>query len=168
MAKPTLQLIEALRDAAARLYNGATYAWGHHGYCNCGHVLQSITHKTPEALLQSAHTCIGEWTEIAEDYCGLTNLPAYQLMHRLEQAGLTPTDVHHIEYLNDRSILEKLPGGFRWLRRNERSDVIVYLNTLANVLEDQLAWQVTLPSQLFDLSPGMQQFQIEHSEFVLS
>lgn len=168
MATSSIQLIEALRDAASRLNNGAMYAWGHHGCCNCGHVLQSITHKTPEALLQSAHTGIGEWTEIAEEYCGITNLPAYQLMQNLEQAGLTPSDVHHIEYLNDRTVLEKLPGGFRWLRRNERSDVIVYLNSFADLLEEQLAWEIAFPSQLFDLSTDKQKMQIQHSELALT
>lgn len=151
MATPSQTLIDALRDAAHRLQNGAMYAWGHHGCCNCGHVLQSITGQTPEAILQTAHTGVGEWTQIAEEYCGTTNLQAYQLMHRLEQAGLSPTDIHHIEYLNDRAVLEKLPGGFRWLRRNEKSDVIVYLNTFADILEDQLAWQMDFPSHLFDL-----------------
>ncbi len=151
MATPSLPLIEALRTTANRLKNGAIYAWGHHGCCNCGHLLQSITNQSPEDLLKGAHTSIGEWTEIAEEYCGITNLPAYQLMQTLEKAGLTPTDVHHIEYLNDRSILDKLPGGFRWLKRNERADVVVYLQTFADILEDQLAWQLEFPSELFEV-----------------
>lgn len=150
MATPSLPLINALRTTADRLKKGAIYAWGHHGCCNCGHLLQSITNQSAEDLLKGAHTSIGEWTEIAYEYCGVSNLPAYELMHALEKAGLTPTDVHHIEYLNDRSILDKLPGGFRWLKRNDRADVIVYLQTFAAILEDQLAWQLEFPSELFE------------------
>lgn len=168
MATPAQQLIDALRDAAIRLRNGAMYAWGHHGCCNCGHVLQSITQQTPEAILQTAHSGIGEWTEIAEEYCGVTNLPAYQLIKSLEQAGLTPTDIHHIEYLNDRAVLEKLPGGFRWLRRNEKSDVIVYLNTFADLLEDRLAWKLDFPSLLFDLSLAEDKIQFMYAELPIA
>jgi hypothetical protein len=54
------------------------------------------------------------------------------------EAGLTPTDIHHLEYLTDRTILERLPGGFRWLERNRREDVIVYMETFANWMEEQM------------------------------
>ncbi len=54
------------------------------------------------------------------------------------EAGLTPSDIHNIEYLEDREVLERLPGGFRWLKRNERADVIVYLETMADILEEKL------------------------------
>jgi hypothetical protein len=68
MAHPNLTLIGALRQAAANLQRGAYYAWGHHGSCNCGHLLQVITHFSKEEILQQAHTGIGEWTEIAESF----------------------------------------------------------------------------------------------------
>ena len=54
------------------------------------------------------------------------------------EAGLTPTDIHHLEYLTDRTILDKLPGGFRWLKRNQREDVVVYMETFADWIEGQL------------------------------
>jgi hypothetical protein len=54
------------------------------------------------------------------------------------EAGLTPSDIHHLEYLDNREILEQLPGGFRWLRKNDRDDVISYFETYANVLENTL------------------------------
>jgi hypothetical protein len=34
--------------------------------------------------------------------------------------------------------LKALPGGFRWLKRNKREDVIVYLETFAFLLEAEL------------------------------
>ena len=43
MAKPSLELIDALRKTANRLKTGAYYAWGNHGGCNCGNLLQVIT-----------------------------------------------------------------------------------------------------------------------------
>lgn len=51
---------------------------------------------------------------------------------------MTPTDIHHIEYLSDRAVLEQLPGGFRWLKRNVREDVILYFEAYARLLEQQL------------------------------
>ena len=60
------------------------------------------------------------------------------LISELQNLGLTPTDIHNLEYLQDKSVLEKLPSGFRWLRRNVREEVIVYFQTFANVLEEKL------------------------------
>jgi hypothetical protein len=35
-------------------------------------------------------------------------------------------------------VLDNLPGGFRWLKRNERQDVIAYFETFADMLEAKL------------------------------
>lgn len=138
MAISNTFLINALRETARRLEAGADYAWGNHGSCNCGNLLQVITALNRTEILRLAHTGIGEWTELAEDYCGVSNIPVDQLIGHLMEAGLTPSDIHNIEYLEDREVLERLPGGFRWLRRNERADVIVYLETMADILEENL------------------------------
>jgi hypothetical protein len=145
MAYPNLTLIGALRQAAKNLRDGAHYAWGHHGACNCGHVLQVVTHLTKEEILKYAHTGIGEWTEIAEEFCDVSGAPAYMLVGKLEAIGLTPTDIHCLEYVKDRAVLERLPGGFRWLQKNVREDVILYFETFAQMLEDQLLQQISIP-----------------------
>lgn len=145
MAHPSSQLIRALRQAAKNLRNGADYAWGHHGSCNCGHLLQVVTKLSRKEILEQAQSTYGEWTEIAEEYCGITNVPAYLLISKLEKIGLTPTDIHHLEYLQDKKVLEKLPGGFRWLKRNVREDVIVYFETMAGLLEEELLKKIQLP-----------------------
>jgi hypothetical protein len=144
MATPNLQLIDALRQTAARLRNGAHYAWGNHGACNCGNLTQVVTNLTKEEILAYAHTGIGEWTELAEDYCGITNAPASLLICKLQQIGLTPSDIHNLEYLEDKQVLAQLPGGFRWLKRNVREDVIDYFEAYANLLEDQLLASVDI------------------------
>lgn len=151
MAQATIHLIEALRETASRLRNGAHYAWGNHGACNCGNLAQVVTRLSKEEILAYAHTGIGEWTELAEDYCGITNAPAGLLISKLQEIGLTPTDIHNLEYLEDKAVLQRLPGGFRWLQRNIREDVIVYFETFADLLEEQLADKVSL--SLSDLLP---------------
>ena len=138
MAHPSKQLINALRTTATRLQNGAGYAWGNHGSCNCGNLLQVVTKLSRQEILTYAHTGIGEWTELAEEYCSVTDAPVQMLISSLEKLGLTPTDIHNLEYLEDKAVLKNLPGGFRWLKKNRREDVIIYFNAFADVLEAKL------------------------------
>ena len=145
MAHPNTDLIAALRQAAQNLRNGAPYAWGHHGSCNCGHLLQVITRLSKEEIICHAQTVHGEWTEIAEEYCGVTNAPAYLLVSKLEGLGLTPTDIHNLEYLEDKTVLQNLPGGFRWLKKNLREEVVLYFETFAGMLEEKLINSIRLP-----------------------
>jgi hypothetical protein len=144
MAKPSAELVNALRGAAKNLHNGAHYAWGHHGACNCGHLLQVITQLDEKEILLHAHTGPGEWTEIASESCAVSGAPVSLLLNKLETAGLTPSDIHHIEYLTDKEVLKQLPGGFRWLKRNQRRDVVDYFTAFANLLEEKLVQEVTL------------------------
>lgn len=142
MAYPNTKLIHALREASQQLRDGADYSWGNHGTCNCGHILQVVTHLNKKEILEYAQSVYGEWTEIAEEYCGVSSAPAYLLISQLEKLGLTPTDIHNLEYLEDRTVLENLPGGFRWLKKNIREDVIIYFETMAEILEEELIKRV--------------------------
>ena len=145
MAKPNIELINGLRTTASRLRNGAYYAWGNHGACNCGNLVQSVTSLTKEEILKYAQSGLGEWTELAEEFCGDTNAPIDLLIEKLGTLGLTPVDIHNIEYLRDKEVLNALPGGFRWLKRNVREDVIIYFETFANVLEEKLISKIEIP-----------------------
>ncbi|MEP6846992.1 MAG: hypothetical protein ABI861_13355 [Panacibacter sp.] len=138
MAHPNIELIGALRETANRLRNGAQYAWGNHGSCNCGNLLQVVTKLSKEEIIQYAQTGIGEWTELGEEYCGISEAPVSLLISKLEQLGLTATDIHNLEYLEDKEVLNKLPGRFRWLSRNIREDVIIYFETFADILDEKL------------------------------
>lgn len=144
MAKPSLALIEALRETAAKLRNGAHYAWGHHGSCNCGNLVQVVTKLTSGEIVRYAHQGIGEWTELSQEFCPVTKAPLNLIISKLAEIGLTPTDIHHIEYLTDRAVLNRLPGGFRWLQRNVKEDAIVYFETFAEMLYDTLQEEVTI------------------------
>lgn len=142
MANPTIQLIAALRETATRLRNGAHYAWGHHGACNCGNLVQVVTSFSKEEILRYAHTGTGEWTEMAQEFCPVTNAPLTLVITRLQQIGLTPTDIHNIEYLGDKEVLRNLPGGFRWLKRNKKEDAIEYFEAFASLLEDKMICEI--------------------------
>jgi hypothetical protein len=144
MALPTYDLISALRETANRLRSGAFYAWGHHGACNCGNLLQVVTKLSKEEILRYAHTGTGEWTELTEEFCPVTNAPLSLVISKLENLGLTPTDIHNIEYLGDKAVLNYLEGGFRWLKRNKREDAVAYFEAFAKLLEDQLLQTVNV------------------------
>jgi hypothetical protein len=148
MAHPNLPLIQALRTTAQRLREGAHYAWGHHGSCNCGNLLQVLTRLTKEEILRHARTGLGEWTELAEEHCSVTGAPVDLMISKLMETGLTTSDIHNLEYLEDKDVLNALPGGFRWLRRNQREDVILYFETFADLLEQQLLQKIRLPEDL--------------------
>ena len=149
MALPNLALIQALRVTALRLRQGNYYSWGNHGSCNCGNLLQVVSDLSADEILKYAHTVSGEWTEIANEYCSQTHVPVELLMEKLISLGLTATDIHHLEYLSDPAVLKQLPGGFRWLKRNQRSDVIEYFEAFALGLEQKLLFQIELPQFIY-------------------
>jgi hypothetical protein len=104
-----------------------------------------VTKLNKKEILEHAQSAHGEWTEIAEEYCGITKAPADLLVSKLEKLGLTPTDIHNLEYLEDRTVLENLPAGFRWLKKNLREDVVVYFETMAEMLEEELLKKIKIP-----------------------
>jgi hypothetical protein len=138
MATPSIKLVQALRAAANNLKNGAPYAWGHHGTCNCGNLVKSISDLTEEKITMNQSQFSGEWTELANDYCKDTNTSIDHIFLTLEKMGLNSNDIHSIEYLNNRAVLAKLKGGFRWLERNNRAHVIEYFEAFASMMENQL------------------------------
>ncbi len=159
MANPTGELIAALRETATRLRNGAHYSWGHHGACNCGNLVQVVTQLSKEEIMRYAHAGIGEWTELTEEFCPVTNAPLSLVIKSLGKIGLTSCDIHHIEYLDDKAVLNNLIGGFRWLKRNNRNDVIAYFEAFANLLEDELLQ--TMHINMSDIFPSTRTNRIE-------
>lgn len=149
MAYPNLKLIESLRKTASNLKNGAFYTWGNQGACNCGNLVQVVTQFSAKEIVQYVQeTSLGEWTEMAEEFCPITNAPVNMLVAKLEALGLSPTDIHHLEYLNNIKVLKNLPGGFRYLNRNERESAIVYFETFAQMLENELLKNINIDEAL--------------------
>ena len=158
MAQPNIQLIQALRTTASKLRNCSHYAWGHHGACNCGNLVQVVTDLTEGEILRYAHQGIGEWTELAQEFCPITKAPIDLVIAKLVEVGLTPTDIHHVEYLTDKEVLKNLEGGFRWLKRNKREDAIAYFEAFANMLEEKLLQQIDINFDLLSQQPAHKHF----------
>ena len=136
MAKSTTILIDKLREAASRIESGADYSWGHVGKCNCGHLVQTVTSFDQSEIYHKAREqTLDEWTEYANDYCDSSGASMDLVMDALFSIGVEVSDIHHLEYLSDRNVLEALPGGFRYLQKSNPRDVSLYMRTWAGVLE---------------------------------
>jgi hypothetical protein len=138
MARPSRVLIEALRTTVARLVTGATYQWGHHGQCNCGHLAQTVCRMPPAQIHRFALEREGDWEALCNAYCPTSGYPIDDVIGELCALGLATSDLAHLESLDDPEVLAGLPGGKRWLRRNAREDLVVYLEAWAGLLEAAL------------------------------
>jgi len=135
MAKSNPELINALRLTAQRLQAGVPYEWGHMGRCNCGHLLQTVTNLSAGEIVAAADYALDEWSEHARDYCAGTGHNVESLFLTLQRLGFDYQDVIYLENLTDGRVLRRL-GERRHLRRNVVGDVVLYLNTLADLLEE--------------------------------
>jgi hypothetical protein len=136
MARPTLELISALRATAARLEAGAPYKWSHFGQCNCGNLAQTITHLSPAELQSAAFARAGDWGEQAREFCPTSGYPLDYVFQRLFEIGMEPEDVQHLERLSDDRVLRRADAGR--LSHTRREDVVQYMRAWADLLEDRL------------------------------
>ncbi len=139
MARATTVLIDAIRSTIVRLREGAPYQWGHHGQCNCGHLAQTVTKLPPGRIHELALERDGDWEALANAFCPTSGLLIDDVIGELVALGLTTRDLAHLERLDDPEVLAALAGGHRWLRRNDREDLLAYLGAWAAVLERALA-----------------------------
>ncbi len=146
MAKPKIELVQAMRRTAQKMEESTVYQWGHMGSCNCGHLVQEVTKLTKAEIHDYAmRTRGGDWSEQALDYCPTSGYLMDQVISIMIDAGLEVHDFKHLERLSDKAVLQYLPVSERHLQHNHRRDVVKYLLAWANMLEDQLLSQVKLP-----------------------
>ncbi len=129
-------LIDALRQTSNRLLDDQVeYQWGHMGQCNAGHLIQTLTGLSSFEIVESIDFQLDEWSEHAIDYCSNTGCKVDDIFLTIEKHGMTYEDIVKLENLSDRKVLNNLDGGFRHLERNNRNDVIDYMNSFADLLE---------------------------------
>lgn len=137
MAK--LHLIDALRTTAKRVRSGAHYEWGHAGACNCGHLAQTVTH-TPAPQIYS--DVGGEWSEHLRDYCPITGQSVDDVAAQMIRFGFSASELSDLEQLEDPKVLARIPQR-RYLRRNDRNDLVLYLEAWASMLEESASVEST-------------------------
>jgi len=138
MAHPTPALVLALRQTAARLEGEVAYQWGHMGECNCGHLVQTVTGLTKREIHQAAMDREGDWQRQAIEYCPDSGRRIDDILTTLIALGMGPTDVARLEWLSDPAVLARVPPEQRPLRRNDRGHVVLYMRTLADLLDEAL------------------------------
>lgn len=137
MATANPRLIAALRRAANKISKTDNYQWGHMGSCNCGHLAQELTTKTPTEIHQLAMQRSGDWNDQCVDYCTDSGMPFDELISELLSAGLLLDDLMKLERLADDNVLYFLKGGKRHLKKNSKDDVVDYMIAWADKLETE-------------------------------
>jgi hypothetical protein len=146
VAQSTIPVIQALRQTAHRLATEAPYQWGHMGSCNCGHLAQTITQLTKAEIHARAMQRYGDWERQLIDYCPTSGLPIDETIDEMLALGFTRSDLTHLERLADPTIRAAIPFERRnALRHNQRDDVVLYLRTWADLLEQELLATIELP-----------------------
>ncbi len=144
MAKPTIRLIKAIRSAAGKIQAGSPYMWGHMGACNCGHLAQELTHLSKKEIHARALERMGDWNDQCDDFCPTSGLAIDDLIQTMLDAGLDLIDLKNLEKLSDRKVLNNISQGHLPLVQNNKSDVVKYLQSWANVLEQQLIDKISI------------------------
>ncbi|TVT43042.1 hypothetical protein FNT36_02820 [Hymenobacter setariae] len=145
-SRVSLPLIQALRDTARRLAAEAPYQWGHMGSCNCGHLAQTVTSLTKAEIHTQALQRYGDWERQLIDYCPTSGLPFDQTIDEMLALGFSRQDLTHLEKISDPAVRLAIPFERRnALRHNQRDDVVLYLRTWADLLEQRLLDTLPLP-----------------------
>ena len=129
------ELTAALNKAIEQLESGAHYEWGHVGHCNCGHLVQAAFGHTPKSIYRAFGEQLGEWSEHGNLRCELSEWSVDEILESLRAIGFERQDVMHLENLSDPKILRRLPPELRYLERNRREHLILYLKTMRDLLE---------------------------------
>lgn len=156
MAKPSLELITALRATADRIDAGARFHWNHMGSCNCGHLAQTLTQIDSKKLHQMALSNAGDWSEQSREYCSTSGFPLDRVIDVMVDAGLNTVDIANLERLEDPAVLKRMgvrscdpPPDFR-----DRDAAIAYIRAWADVLESQWKQKMATKTQRSTLEPA--------------
>jgi hypothetical protein len=168
MARPSAELIVALRETATRLsLRGSNYRWSSFAHCNCGHLAQTISGLAPDEIQRRAMHKEGDWGRQARDWeatrtpcfdygdrpaldegawepedegaCPVSGTGLDALLAQMCALGLRPEDVERLERLSDPEVRRRLGTAKTHFAHYERENVIAYLMAWADLLEERLA-----------------------------
>ena len=136
--KKLRRLATALRKTAERIEDGAYYQWTNQGACNCGHLAQTLTTRSRAEIHSMALEKAGDWSEHVVDYCPTSRYPIDHVITTMLDAGLSRRDLSDLERLRSNAVRVRLPEGRRALDYRNRDDVVLYMQTWADLLEEQV------------------------------
>jgi hypothetical protein len=127
-------LIGAIRSAADKIAATESYEWGHMGRCNCGHLVRELTPLNDAEIQRMAMEKSGDWADQVLDFCPESGMTMDWLISELTSYGLSPRDLIDLERLSNQDVLER--SGRHELKKNQASDVALYMHTWAGLLEE--------------------------------
>jgi hypothetical protein len=151
MATASLELIDALRNTAKRIgASKSNYDWKNIGACNCGNLVQILTGQDKKQIHQDGIQKHGDWEMLVYLYKEDSNFEIDKTIKRLLNTGLSLQDIVNLENLSDQRIIERTPGDRKYMKRDKREDVIQYLETWADMLEEELLEKIDLKELQID------------------
>lgn len=145
MAKASLELIDALRKTSKRVAVKSNYDWKNIGACNCGNLAQVITGMDKKDIHKNGIQKHGDWEMLVYLYRENSKYKIDEVITRMIELGINPEEIVHLENLSDPKILERMPENRKYLKRDNREDVIMYLETWAEMMEEELLKGVKIP-----------------------
>lgn len=145
MARASLELIDALRKTAKRVALKSNYDWKNIGACNCGNLAQIITGMDKKEIHKNGIQKHGDWEMLVYLYRENSKYKIDEVISRMIDTGMTPEEIVHLENLSDPKILERLPENRKYLKRDNKDDVVLYLELWAQMLEDELLEAIRIP-----------------------
>ena len=143
------ELARLVRLTAKRVREGADYRWTNQGRCNCGHLAQTLTGLDGGQIHRIALHSEGEWVDHVEEFCEVSNKPVSKLIQEMLSFGLGIDELHALERLNLDIVVRHLPDGRRSLNYRLREDLLIYLETWADVIEAEISWYRNPETQIF-------------------
>jgi hypothetical protein len=147
MARPSLELADALRRTAKRIGAARTnYDWKNIGACNCGNLVQIVTGQEKREIHMSGIQKHGDWEMLVYLFKENSKYEIDKTIKKLVDFGFALEDIVNLENLSCPVILGRLPEDKKYLKRDRREDVILYLETWAEMIEEQLMKGINIGS----------------------
>jgi hypothetical protein len=144
MAKPSLQLIDALRKSARLISdNKDSYNWKAIGACNCGNLVQVVTKYNAKEISTFGIKKHGDWQSISLLYDKDSGYEIDKIISVLLDMGMELEDFAYLENLNSEEVLGYL-GKDVFLTRDNPDDAILYLNSWAELLEEKMLDDISI------------------------
>ncbi|WMJ73730.1 hypothetical protein RCC89_11220 [Cytophagaceae bacterium ABcell3] len=143
MAKPSVELIDALRKTAKRVSVKSNYEWKDIGACNCGNLVQVVTDLNKKEISNYGIKKHGDWEMLVRLYKKDSGYKIDDIITEMLNIGFILDDLVHLENLSDRKILSRIPET-KFLKRDRKDDVVLYLNTWADMMEEALYKEIEI------------------------
>jgi len=144
MAKPSLELIDALKKAAKRIAEDKeSYNWKAIGACNCGSLVQAVTNYSAKEISNFGIKKHGDWQSISLLYDKESGYEIDNIITGLINMGLELQDFTYLENLSCPNVLSFI-GENTVLKRDDPDDAVLYLTNWAKMLEEELVENISI------------------------